>query len=459
MRTKQLFRRLARHRGAAIIFVAFVLFLLIAMAGLAIDVGYVYTVRNELQNAADAAALAGAQVLYDDPTTTADDPPGSHVNPNANSVAQDFLNQNYSEKVQVTPESIERGHWSFATRTFTTNETDLAPVALWNVSEEELDANLHFVNAVRVVTERKRDAAGQLPEPFLARIFGGQAKEINGVAVAYIGFAGKLEPHAVDEPIAICREAITVNNLFTCGVGRMLNSGQNAGHQTAGWTNYSQPCTTANASDMSGLVCGGANGNNCTCGTGNPVVLDLGQNLGTTNGTETGPAYDAMRDNCWMGNTALAPQRYGSPPQNWPTKPWSITLPVIACPGGAVGNCSDLVGAVELDVVWMTRNDKNQMKEVPRKMSDWPRDDGSDGVLPDPVTGLCTGTGQQCWDSFVAHFNLQDILNGTPASYEDKTMYFLPDCAPHIPTGLTGGENFGILAKTPVLVNPYTLVK
>ncbi|MBP1777983.1 MAG: hypothetical protein H6Q86_3994, partial [candidate division NC10 bacterium] len=62
-----LFRRLTHHRGAAIIFVAFALFLLIAMAGLAIDVGYIYGVRNELQNAADAAALAGAQVLYDDP--------------------------------------------------------------------------------------------------------------------------------------------------------------------------------------------------------------------------------------------------------------------------------------------------------------------------------------------------------------------------------------------------------
>ena len=32
-------------------------------------------------------------------------------------------------------------------------------------------------------------------------------------------------------------------------------------------------------------------------------------------------------------------------------------------------------------------------------------------------------------------------------------MYYLPDCTPHEPTGTTGGENFGILAKIPVLVN------
>jgi hypothetical protein len=31
-------------------------------------------------------------------------------------------------------------------------------------------------------------------------------------------------------------------------------------------------------------------------------------------------------------------------------------------------------------------------------------------------------------------------------------MYFKPNCDPHIPMGGTGGENFGILAKIPVLV-------
>jgi Flp pilus assembly protein TadG len=232
MTTKQLFRRLARRRGAAIIFVAFVLFLLIAMAGLAIDVGYVYTVRNELQNAADAAALAGAQVLYDDPTTTADDPPGSQVNPNASSMAQDFLDQNYSEKVQVTPESIDLGHWSFTTRTFTRWPIEATgsyppPPVLWNRTTEELDVDTTFINAVRVVTERKRDAGGQLPEPFLARIFGGQAKEVNGVGVAYIGFAGTLAPSEANEPIAICQQAITnPDGSYTCNRGRMINSGQ-----------------------------------------------------------------------------------------------------------------------------------------------------------------------------------------------------------------------------------------
>ena len=36
---------------------------LLGFAALAIDVGYLFVVRNELQNAADAAALAGAGKL------------------------------------------------------------------------------------------------------------------------------------------------------------------------------------------------------------------------------------------------------------------------------------------------------------------------------------------------------------------------------------------------------------
>jgi hypothetical protein len=59
--------------------------------------------------------------------------------------------------------------------------------------------------------------------------------------------------------------------------------------------------------------------------------------------------------------------------------------------------------------------------------------------------------GQQRWASFVQHFNLQNV-GGTPARFQKKAIYFKPDCAPHIPSGKTGGDNFGILAKIPVLV-------
>lgn len=53
----------ARQRGAVVILVGFVLIVLIGFAGLVIDLGRLYVAKTELQNAADAAALAGAKFL------------------------------------------------------------------------------------------------------------------------------------------------------------------------------------------------------------------------------------------------------------------------------------------------------------------------------------------------------------------------------------------------------------
>jgi Flp pilus assembly protein TadG len=51
------------RRGAIVPFAAFLLIVLIAMVAFAVDTGWVVTARTELQSAADAAALAGADPL------------------------------------------------------------------------------------------------------------------------------------------------------------------------------------------------------------------------------------------------------------------------------------------------------------------------------------------------------------------------------------------------------------
>ncbi len=51
------------NRGVTVILVAVVLLVMIGMASLAIDIGYVAVTKNEMQNATDAAALAAARVL------------------------------------------------------------------------------------------------------------------------------------------------------------------------------------------------------------------------------------------------------------------------------------------------------------------------------------------------------------------------------------------------------------
>ncbi len=57
--------RLKDQRGVSAVIVAIVLAVLIGFAALAIDIGYLYATKNELQNIADAAALAGTNEIGD----------------------------------------------------------------------------------------------------------------------------------------------------------------------------------------------------------------------------------------------------------------------------------------------------------------------------------------------------------------------------------------------------------
>lgn len=62
-RIGQLVRIRGRSRGQVVVMLAFAMVALIGMLGLATDLGYLFVERRTLQNAADAAALAGAQQL------------------------------------------------------------------------------------------------------------------------------------------------------------------------------------------------------------------------------------------------------------------------------------------------------------------------------------------------------------------------------------------------------------
>ncbi len=60
-------RFVKEEKGNVIIIVAFSLIIILGMAALTIDIGYIYTAKNQLQSAVDAAALAGAAGLIVNP--------------------------------------------------------------------------------------------------------------------------------------------------------------------------------------------------------------------------------------------------------------------------------------------------------------------------------------------------------------------------------------------------------
>ena len=52
-----------QRRGAVTVLVALLMVVLLGCAAMAIDIGHLYVAQAELQRAADAAAMAGAQAL------------------------------------------------------------------------------------------------------------------------------------------------------------------------------------------------------------------------------------------------------------------------------------------------------------------------------------------------------------------------------------------------------------
>jgi len=403
------------ERGVTFVVVALLMIILFGVAALAIDTGHLYMVKSELQNAAEAGCLAGGRFLYHHD--------GTVVNEDVNQVAYNAAIVNRSEGSPVEVQwsggnagDVERGHWCFATRVFTPNES-AQPVNLWDVSPEELDANPNFINAMRVKTRRQDTPVAS----YFAKIFGYENFSLLAEAIAYIGFAGTLAPGEADQPIAVCREAILTDEKYTCTVGRRISLGWETEREIGGWTDFSQddPCTTGtNAQTVTSLVCNG----------GNPNPIFVRQPI-TTNPDDISSAFTRLRQ-CWEAVTGK-------------TRPWTLTLPVVSCPSYEMDECRNAVGAVTIHVVWITEEDDDP------SYSDAP------WTMENPNTGTTWSSanpdGEVRWTSFVLNFNLQR-LNGSPVGYREKSIYFLPDCNDQQPKGRTGGENFGIMAKIPVLV-------
>jgi Flp pilus assembly protein TadG len=433
------------QRGISLVFIAFCLFTLLVIVALAVDIGHLAVVRNELQNAADAGALAAARQLYNDE--------GTSVNPDANQVGKDAAAANFSdlEAVEVlwtggNTGDVQRGHWSFGLgsleRGFYANDST-ATVNLWNVNTVQLDENVNFINAVKVTARRENVEA----QSYFARIMGHLGFKAQASAVAYIGFAGDVGPGVFDIPIAICKQSIVINgddndptnDMYACNIGRMLNSGSNnETHNTAGWTNFTQPCDTADANEMRALI----------CGSGNPYVVQFGEGIGAGPGVQQSTLTDLIA--CWKNarydsnNDDVIDStdaKIDTDNDGWPDRPWNVTLPVIDCQGNNVSNCSTVKGAVNLNVVWITDQGNINDSDAPRKMLH-------------PTKGLWTSNNPDYsarWNDFRAFFDLKNVDN-IDAEMAQKSIYFLPDCTEHEPEGTSKGENFGILAKIPVLV-------
>lgn len=472
------------QRGAVVIIVAvFLLFAGIGFAAFAIDFAYLHVAKNELQNAADAGALAGARALYyTDGSRVNDDGGDSKWTSSANEVAYDAATANKAQKAAVevnfdgggdNDNDVQRGHWSFGygvllPRGFTPNPSDVA-VAIGNYSEIDLDADPNFINAVRVVTRREASPV----KTFFAKIFGQESFTVQAEAIAYRGFTANLPPNEIDLIIALCAQTLWVDSdgdgvmepdeFIDCDTGRMLNSGPDESRNTGAWTNLTQPCARGNPTTARPLL--------EDCLESSPGITFEG-GIGTTGGTANTILENPVQPNvmdCWVqgsyddGDEETPLVDVDSDGDGVADYPWTVTVPVIDCPGNNAGadGCPDVLSSVTVNVAWILNQTSpptggNACQEAPYRMYN-----PSTGLMWEFVDEDVNGDGEinACdrWDAFVNAFNLKNVddIPVTVANdgFVDKSLYFLPSCVPNEPTGTTGGPNFGILAEIPVLVH------
>jgi hypothetical protein len=174
--------------GAVAIVTAILMVVFLGFLSLAVDIGHLATVKNELQNAADAAALAGARALVFEEGTMVQkimplpDPPYCNQ---AVTWAQNTINKSDAQNLSITV--VQTGVWDWPANTFT-------PSGICQAG----------INAVHVEVQRN-DSANQPVATWFARIFGIDTVNAAARATAAVGTVEDLPP-GTGFPIAINQE-------------------------------------------------------------------------------------------------------------------------------------------------------------------------------------------------------------------------------------------------------------
>jgi len=183
--------------------VALGLVVFVGFLAFGIDLGQMYVVRNDLQNAADAAALAGAAALVQDVNNDG----VAEFNPDlARTAAKDCANKNRSlgapAELTVADADVVIGRWDLATKTLDTNA---AP---------------NQVNAVQV-TVRRTGADNPQVQTFLGNALGaGDKKDVEALATAFLDVAGT---SSSDIPFAIPYHYVAGGGVAANGWQRVLD--------------------------------------------------------------------------------------------------------------------------------------------------------------------------------------------------------------------------------------------
>jgi Flp pilus assembly protein TadG len=261
---------LDNSRGAVAVMVAIMMTVLLAMAAAALDIGHALVARNELQNSADAGALAGARalgILYEGMTPAAmgtyqlSGGDAATITTAVQTTA--VLNAAAGVNVTVNAGDVQIGLWNSATRTMT--------------------PTVNQPRSVRVITRRDGTANGPI-STFLAGVVGMTSVNVRAVATAELTAIGSTPPAALDLPVAISQLFFTQ---YGCGDSIMLYPSNGNPQSCAGFTTFDQ--TPSNNAAMLAIINGMINGSYQT-----PSTTAGTSQLNFTNGTLSNPTWDAL---------------------------------------------------------------------------------------------------------------------------------------------------------------------
>ena len=289
------FRRIRKlnEKGFAVVYIALMLVVLVAFVSLAVDMGYMFVAKGQLQNAADAGALAGVAKLSDTVTARQSAKLFAEQNKAAGESVKVALNETNSADGDIVV-----GYWDKVTRTMS------ATVPTGKVA-----------NAVKVVARRTTETGtGISAENKQVDLFFGQV--LNWGQMSAKAEAIACRPAKPSAPIVLCQDLcsstafpfkVYFNQTKATDPSGVLNP-----LYTVGWTEFSP---TSRATDL------GRNGTVAELirDPEHEIPLGLcGQTLWTNNGL--GNAIDVFHD-------AYIDQRVPA------TNTWTILVPIFEfCP-------------------------------------------------------------------------------------------------------------------------------
>jgi hypothetical protein len=115
-----------KNKGNIAIISAILLLPILGFCALALDIGYAFVLKNEIQNAADATALAAAACLVNRTecgNQNARFPDWSTAETNGTS----FLNKNSVENIPLTSANVQAGYWNFSSPELGLQSTSITP--------------------------------------------------------------------------------------------------------------------------------------------------------------------------------------------------------------------------------------------------------------------------------------------------------------------------------------------